>query len=238
MWIFPLVGYLGSALAFVFLTVAIATGLYYLSELIEEHTVTTKRIITRLIYFIIGLQTTLLIVDGFPFFQSLLTIVSHGVYYGNLRRFPWVSMTDPVFISSIVLVLLNHFFWFRHFSGLQQSFFLKQASSGGSMYDRPDLPTFPQVAAFFGINVWLVPFSLFISLSANDHVLPTMASASASASSASASSAADGGGLGVPAGMAPGKRPGFFKAIIDGVGDRVAQVASMGGGKRRWAHDL
>lgn len=78
-----------------------ATGLYYLSELIEEHTVTTKRIIARVIYFIVGLQTTLLVVDGFPFLLSLLTIGSHGVYYGNLRRFPWVTMTDPIFVSSI-----------------------------------------------------------------------------------------------------------------------------------------
>lgn len=109
------------------------------------------------------------------------------------------------------------------------------------MYDRPDLPTFPQVAAFFGINVWLVPFCLFISLSANDHVLPTMATAERiGSSSETAAAAAD--GLGIPSGMGAAKRQGFFKAIIDGVRNRAAEVASLGssggGGKRRRAHDL
>lgn len=39
-----------------------------------------------------------------------------------------------------------------------------------------DIPTFGQVAAFFGICVWLVPFGLFVSLSAGELVLPTMGS--------------------------------------------------------------
>jgi type IV secretory pathway TrbD component len=29
------------------------------------------------------------------------------------------------------------------------------------------------IAAFFGLCVWLVPFAYFISLSANDNALPT-----------------------------------------------------------------
>lgn len=39
-----------------------------------------------------------------------------------------------------------------------------------------DIPTFGQVAAFFGICVWLVPFGLFVSLSAGELVLPTIGS--------------------------------------------------------------
>lgn len=30
------------------------------------------------------------------------------------------------------------------------------------------------IASYFGLCVWLVPFSLFVSLSAGDNVLPTM----------------------------------------------------------------
>ena len=117
MWILPLVGYLGVLIGFSFLTLAIgkppaqdpfakpfltrtASGLYYLSELVEEHTVLTRRILTRLIYAIIGIQALLGLVDRFPLWLSALSITSHVVYLGNLRHFPIVKLSDPVFILS------------------------------------------------------------------------------------------------------------------------------------------
>jgi hypothetical protein len=117
MWILPLVGYTGLGLGFGFLTLAIGTlpahfprehmlirrqasGLYYLSELVEEHTVFAKKLLTRLIYLVIGIQTFLCIIDGFPFWPSLLSVVSHVVYLGNMRRFPVVKLSDPLFIAS------------------------------------------------------------------------------------------------------------------------------------------
>jgi len=39
MFILPILGYVGVALGFAFLTLSIASGLYYLSELVEEHSV-------------------------------------------------------------------------------------------------------------------------------------------------------------------------------------------------------
>ena len=52
-----------------------------------------------------------------------------------------------------VLVLVDHFLWFSHFS---------------SNYYR-----FSEAVAFFGLCVWLVPFIYFVSLSASDNTLPT-----------------------------------------------------------------
>jgi hypothetical protein len=51
-----------------------------------------------------------------------------------------------------VLVLIDHFVWFQYFT-------------------RHYTP-FMDIAAFFGICVWLIPFAYFISLSANDNALP------------------------------------------------------------------
>jgi hypothetical protein len=107
MWILPLVGYLGSAVGFSFLTLAIASGLYYLSELVEEHTVIAKRLLGRLIYVIIAIQLVLCIVDGFPFGLTLLNIVSHVVYLGNMRQFPYVKLTDPLFLVSCGMLTVN-----------------------------------------------------------------------------------------------------------------------------------
>lgn len=77
-----------------------ASGLYYLSELVEEHTVIAKRLLTRLIYVIMTIMVLMLIVDGFPLWQTLLGMASHVVYLGNMRRFPFVRMSDPLFLLS------------------------------------------------------------------------------------------------------------------------------------------
>ncbi|KAH8123625.1 hypothetical protein ACSS6W_007238 [Trichoderma asperelloides] len=168
MWILPLLGYVGAIVGFCFLTLSIASGLYYLSELVEEHTVLAKRFLTRLIQIIIGVQVALLI-DGFPFWATVLGIVCHVVYLGNLRRFPYVQLTDPLFLLSCVLVLLDHYVWFRFFSNHQE-----RAYARSSYYEHVDVPTFTMIASYFGICVWLIPFALFVSLSAGDNVLPTM----------------------------------------------------------------
>ncbi|GFP57890.1 protein SVP26 [Trichoderma asperellum] len=168
MWILPLLGYVGAIVGFCFLTLSIASGLYYLSELVEEHTVLAKRFLTRLIQIIIGVQVALLI-DGFPFWATVLGIVCHVVYLGNLRRFPYVQLTDPLFLLSCVLVLLDHYVWFRFFSNHQE-----RAYARSSYYEHVDVPTFTMIASYFGICVWLIPFALFVSLSAGDNVLPTI----------------------------------------------------------------
>lgn len=100
MWILPLIGYGGAVVGFCFLTLAIASGLYYLSELVEEHTVMAKRLLTRLIYSVVVLQLALWLVDGFPFWSTLLGVAAHAVYLGNMRRFPFVRLSDPLFISA------------------------------------------------------------------------------------------------------------------------------------------
>ncbi|KAI0100366.1 transmembrane adaptor Erv26 [Nemania sp. FL0031] len=211
MWILPLVGYLGSVLGFCFLTLAIASGLYYLSELVEEHTVIAKRLLTRLIYSIIGLQLVLWVVDGLPLSLTCLGVVSHVVYLGNMRRFPFVKLTDPLFLTSCVLVLVNHFLWFRHFSEAQQ----RSYSRLSSMYDQPDVPSFTEIASFFGICVWLIPFALFVSLSASDNVLPTIGSEQPSHG--------DGG---------KSKRQGMVKVVVDYVLSAIGEVSRLAGWKK------
>ncbi|KAI5463585.1 DUF396 domain protein [Mariannaea sp. PMI_226] len=202
MWILPLVGYVGAVIGFCFLTLAIASGLYYLSELVEEHSVIAKRFLTRMIYFIVGLQIALWIVDGFPFWATLLGVSSHIIYLGNMRRFPFVKLTDPLFILSCILVLVNHYVWFRHFSHMQSHAYQRY-----SYYDKPEVPSFTMIASYFGLCVWMVPFALFVSLSAGDNVLPTMGTE--------------------PARGLDGKNKpqGMIKAIVDKVRDAIAQVA-------------
>ncbi|PNP46830.1 hypothetical protein TGAMA5MH_01782 [Trichoderma gamsii] len=204
MWILPLLGYVGAIIGFCFLTLSIASGLYYLSELVEEHTVLAKRLLTRLIQIIIGVQVALLI-DGFPFWATVLGIVCHVVYLGNLRRFPYVQLTDPLFLLSCVLVLLDHYVWFRFFSNHQE-----RAYARSSYYEHVDVPTFTMIASYFGICVWLIPFALFVSLSAGDNVLPTM-------------------GTEPVRGMDGKNKPqGLVKALVDWVRGLIGDMAGSG----------
>ncbi|KAJ3474014.1 hypothetical protein NLG97_g10031 [Lecanicillium saksenae] len=207
MWILPLIGYAGAIVGFGFLTLAIASGLYYLSELVEEHTVIAKRLLTRTIYTIIGVQATLWIIDGFPFWATALGIVSHVVYLGNMRRFPFVKLSDPLFIMSCVLVLVDHYVWFRHFSDAQAASYHR-----ASYYDDVEVPSFTMIASYFGLCVWLVPFALFVSLSAGDNVLPTMGT-----EPSQDGASAYGGKANKPQGM--------IKAVVDWARDTIGELA-------------
>jgi len=77
-----------------------ASGLYYLSEIVEEYTVLAKRVLLRVIYFVIGLLFFAWVFDRLPFTLTLLSIISHVIYLGNMRRFPYVQLTDPLFLAS------------------------------------------------------------------------------------------------------------------------------------------
>lgn len=53
-----------------------------------------------MIYGVIGTQVLLCLIDGFPWKLSLLSIFSHVIYLGNMRKFPVVKLSDPLFIAS------------------------------------------------------------------------------------------------------------------------------------------
>ncbi|KAF2749302.1 DUF396-domain-containing protein [Sporormia fimetaria CBS 119925] len=237
MWILPLLGYVGVILGFAFLTLAIASGLYYLSELVEEHTVFAKRLLTNLIYGVVALQVLLLLVDGFPWQLSVLSVVSHMVYGLNLRRFPVVKLSDPTFIVSCFLVILNHYLWFCHFSTPPP-----HSMRSSYPYTRdPSIPTFTEIASYFGLCVWLVPFALFVSLSAGENVLPSMGSEYATGEGSSFVSAGkepSSSGYGIGAGPSgtdarrrqrSGTNAGMAKAMVNGVREWVGETGEVMG---------
>lgn len=177
MFILPVLGYIGILLGFAFLTLSIASGLYYLSELVEEHSVLSSKLLRNLIYGVVVAQILLWLVDGFPFTLTALGIASHAVYASNLRHFPIVKLGDPLFLLSCALVIINHWVWFRHFS---EPNVFDNRMRGGMSRDRYSAgtkqPSFTEIASYFGLCVWLVPFALFVSLSAGENVLPSMGS--------------------------------------------------------------
>lgn len=208
---------------FAFLTLAIASGLYYLSELVEEHTVLARRLLSRLIYSVIIIQILLLFIDRFPFFLTLLSVVSHLIYASNLRRFPIVKLSDPLFVLSCILVGLNHWLWFRHFSKPS----LQTANNWRQPYqvNIEDMPTFTEVASYFGLCVWLVPFALFVSLSAGENVLPSMGSEYATGDRVATAGLSD-RALSSDSKI---KSKGMAKALVDNIRDWVSENGELMG---------
>ncbi|KAI5476452.1 protein of transmembrane adaptor Erv26 family [Pseudohyphozyma bogoriensis] len=169
-----LVSYLAGTATFIFVLLSLASGLLYVAEIIEEHSALAKTIGQRAIYVIILFIALLYFTDDLP----PLCIVSHLVYLQNFSKtWPSISLTSPAFIGSCILVLVSHFTAFSHFSekSHQPRHYNAYGNRGnrGNTRGRGNEETFMDVATFFGVCVWLIPFYLFLSLSANDNVLPS-----------------------------------------------------------------
>jgi hypothetical protein len=103
-----------------------------------------------------------------------------------------------------------------------------------SYYDSPEnIPTFTEIASYFGLCVWLVPFALFVSLSASDNVLPTMGHEDPSSSNIGGGSNGGAGGLGgVGDGSKSRRNQGLAKALVDNAREAIASLGAMAGWKR------
>ncbi|GAA5844956.1 hypothetical protein JCM9279_000055 [Rhodotorula babjevae] len=182
--------WLALAAGFLFLLLSLASGLLYVAEVIEEHSGLAKTVGKRLVYVEVLLFVLLFAVDGLPWHLVAVGILAHLVYLQNFSRtWPTISLTSPTFIASCILVLASHFLSFRHFSARSDAAAHHGRYTHYNAYDsrrsrygaghggaggRAGGPeSFLDVATYFGVCVWLVPFYLFLSLSANDNVLPS-----------------------------------------------------------------
>lgn len=91
--------------------------------------------------------------ESFPFTMIICGIFEQCSHYLILSNFPFVSFFSPGFILSILFMITNHYLAFKYFAA--------------------NYYPFSEVIAYFTLYLWLVPFALFVSLSANDNVLPT-----------------------------------------------------------------
>nr|XP_035974064.1 protein TEX261 isoform X2 [Halichoerus grypus] len=99
-----------------FITLAVAAGLYYLAELIEEYTVATSRIIKYMIWFSTAVLIGLYVFERFPTFMIGVGLFTNLVYFGLLQTFPFIMLTSPNFILSCGLVVVNHYLAFQFFA--------------------------------------------------------------------------------------------------------------------------
>lgn len=85
------------------------------------------------------------------------------------------------------------------------------------------MPTFTEIASYFGVCVWLVPFALFVSLSAGENVLPSMGSEYATGGSLGTGD----GGLGAGGDGRARRKKGLVKAAVDWVIEWVGETGGL-----------
>ncbi|KAJ3993535.1 DUF396-domain-containing protein [Lentinula boryana] len=162
--------YVAIVVTFAFITLSIASGLLYISELIEEHSQFAKLVGQRGTYVIILFHVVLYFTDALPFKHTLFSIFCHIVYLQNFSSaWPVISLTSFSFLASCVLVIADHFLWFFYFAHLTQDARHQRYHQGrGAII----APSFTEIVTFFGACVWLTPLFIFLSLSANDNAIP------------------------------------------------------------------
>uniref|UniRef100_A0A7G3AS90 Protein TEX261 n=1 Tax=Lutzomyia longipalpis TaxID=7200 RepID=A0A7G3AS90_LUTLO len=149
-----ILSYISLLLQIIFATISIAAGLYYVAELVEEYTVIAKKIILMMIFSTAVIHIFLVIFDSFPWLMILCGLLAQGVHALIMKNFPYVQFLSFSFLGSVILLIINNYLAFTYFAS--HYYMLSE------------------VIAYFTICLWLVPFALFVSLSANDNVLPTV----------------------------------------------------------------
>lgn len=120
--------------------------------MVEEYTRLTKKVLDISIKVSYGLHAALWIIDRMPFFTVLVSGASQFMYSRMLKRFPFIDFTSGDFLGSVGALAVTHWFWVRYFHETYHS----------TEY----------VLGFFFMIVWFVPFGFFISIAANESVLP------------------------------------------------------------------
>jgi hypothetical protein len=114
----------------------------------------TVKVIRWMIVMVIGTYICLFFFEDLPVSLILCGLIAQVAHLALLSNFPFFSVSSPAFVMAVVMVLVNHYFAFSHF--------------GEKYYP------FSEVMAYFTLCMWLVPFAFFVSLSANENVLPTV----------------------------------------------------------------
>ncbi|XP_033251015.1 protein TEX261-like [Drosophila miranda] len=149
-----ILGWISLGIQITFLTLSIVAGLYYLAELAEEYTTQARRCILFMISFTVFVYIMLMIFEEFPWSMLLCGFVAQGFHLSIMGGFPFIRLLSVPFLGSLVMLVVNHFLAFQYFTTVYL--------------------LFTQVLAYFTVCMWIVPFALFVSLSANDSVLPTV----------------------------------------------------------------
>mmetsp|Transcript_3629 Transcript_3629/g.10517 ORF Transcript_3629/g.10517 Transcript_3629/m.10517 type:complete len:213 (+) Transcript_3629:307-945(+) len=142
----------GGYLSIVFLSVCLATGLYYLAELLEENTQLAKQVIAYISEATLVLHAVLLLWDRMPLLPITASAAAHVAYLQLLKTYPFFQLVSWETGASITGVIAANVAWGRHFWNSWH--------------------TLEYICGFLLMTSWLTPMLLVLSLAANENALP------------------------------------------------------------------
>lgn len=134
-----------------------------------------KKIISGLIAFTTVIYVLFVFFDRLPWSMIVCGFIAQAAHALIMSNFPFVQFVSLPFAGAVVMLFVNHYLAFSYFSNNWYQFSEVRNLIVMFQYVFSDFIRFCfQILAFFTLCLWLVPFALFVSLSANDNVLPTV----------------------------------------------------------------
>merc|ERR1719481_2114203 len=109
MWFLYALSWLSTVLQICFVTMAIAAGLYYLAELVEEYTALTAKVIRWMIILTLLTYIGLFLFENLPLSMIGCGILAQVTHLALLSSFPFFSVSSPSFLAAMLMVLVNHY---------------------------------------------------------------------------------------------------------------------------------
>jgi hypothetical protein len=138
----------------VIVLVALVCGSFiYFSELIDQFPSYWLVVLKCEFLAVSFIHISLLFDEAAPKFELISSLGCHLFYASHLLNYPNASLSSIKSVSSFIAFIYSHAIWFHHFRD----------------HDGSDMLT---LIAFYFIMVWLIPFSLAMSLRTSDYDLP------------------------------------------------------------------
>lgn len=107
--------YLAILFQICFVTISFAAGLYYLSELVEEYSEKTKKVISWLAKTTVLLYLIFTVTENFSWLMIGCGLTAQILHLLILRTFPDVRILSFEFIGAVLMLLTNHYLAYKHF---------------------------------------------------------------------------------------------------------------------------
>ncbi|OAG30119.1 hypothetical protein NEDG_01702 [Nematocida displodere] len=131
-------------------SIGFVASLYKAIHFIEEYPSRAKEKITLLIYGVC-LMHTLLFLRGFSLVAIAFSLVSQLLFFNLLDSYPQIETAGAGFICAVIMAFLNHMYFLNSMLKQKTGIF--------------------EIFFYFFVIVWAVPFTFFLSLTANDETL-------------------------------------------------------------------
>lgn len=93
-----------------------AAGLYYIAELVEEYTVTAKKVISVIVLFVTTIYLLFIFFDNLPWSMVFCGLANQALHALILTDFPYVNLKSVQFIGAVFLLIINHYLAFSYFT--------------------------------------------------------------------------------------------------------------------------